>query len=165
MVDFLDMLKNNLSNEWNPRLHPAQGADGFPRLVQELGPMQFTIVQLSAVQRAVGSVSEREDIDRLQMYVRLPFNVNEHYMADVTRLLNHLNGQLPLLGFIISADKNTVAFRYLHLFDPKNPGYALIEEAMTQIKFAVASFTQVIHTVSRGAASYEQVVHELDRHN
>ncbi len=165
MTDFLDTLKNNLSNEWNPRLHPAQGADGFPRLVQQLGPMQLTIVQLSAAQRAAGSAPEREDIDRLQMYIRLPFNIDEHYLTDTMRLLSYLNGQLPLLGFIISADKNTVAFRYLHLFDPKNPGYALIEEAMTQIKFAVANFTQVIHTVSSGAASYEQVIQDVDRHH
>ncbi len=158
MADFLEALQNHLSDEWDPQFHPVEGANRFPRLVQQLGPMQLTIVQLSAAQRAVGSVPEREELDRLQMYVQLPFGVEADHLTDTMQLLNHLNGQLPLLGFIIGAGGNTIAFRYLHLFDPHNPGYALIEEAMMQIKFAIANYTPVIHTVNSGAATYAQII-------
>ena len=162
MPDFLEALQNNLTDEWNPRLHPAEGAGGFPRLVQQLGPMQLVIVQLSAAQRAVGSPPQDDHIDRLQMYVRLPFNVAEDHLGETARLLSDLNGRLPLLGFIIGADGQTIAFRYLHLFDPQYPGWSLIEEAMTQIKFAVANFTPIIHTVSIGSATYEQVIQDIE---
>lgn len=163
MTDFLETLQNKLSSEWNPHLHPAQGAGSFPRLVQPLGPMELIIVQLSAAQRATGNVPQRDDVDRLQMYVQLPFNIDKNYLGETARLLSALNGRLPLLGFIIGADGKTIAFRYLHLFDPQQPGWPLIEEAMTQIKFAVANFTPVIHTVSNGSASYEQIIQDMDR--
>lgn len=162
MPDILDDLKQHLA-EHNPRILPAQGAGSIPHLVASVAGVDVVMAQISTAQAAQGADVLPAGVDALQMFARLPFALDPQRYDETAMLLSDINARIPTLGFIANAHDKVVAFRYMHLFDPDNPNYTLIAEALRNIDLAITTFSDAIQQVATGEKSYELVAPTLPR--
>ena len=160
MPDILQDIKDKLP-ERNIRLLPAQGDNDIPHLMVDVAGLEIVIAQISTAQQVSGGEPMRDGVDVLQMYARLRFEMNSTYYDETAMLLSDINSRIPLLGFIANAGERRVAFRYLHMVDPDQPNYTLIDEALEMIEFTVSMFGEFIQAVATGDKSYEVVVESL----
>ena len=154
MSTLLHTLKSTFASR-NPKL---ESANKIPHLYVPLDSLELIMTLASDIQ---GQQSDGNTVDFLQMFVQLPFNLDSLYYDETTMLMNYINARIPLLGFIVAIDQKTIAFRYMHLVNPKSPDVPLIEEAVSVIEFAVDTFSDAIRMVAIGESSYERVVDQL----
>lgn len=160
MPDILNQLAKNLEI-WNPQVQPAQGAGSIPHLFVTLGGLQGVVAQISTAQKAAGATEPRDGVDILQVFVNLPFKMNPQFFDETAMLLTIINAKLPTIGFIANPGTQQVAFRYMHLINPKDPNILLLDEAFSQIDVVIDLYIDAIKAVATGDKSYELVMQTL----
>lgn len=160
MPDILKQLEQNLSN-WNPQLQPAQGAGSIPHVFITVAGLTGAIAQISSAQKVAGAEPPRDGVDILQIFIKLPFEMDPQRFDETAMLISIINAKLPTIGFFADPSDRKVAFRYMHLINPNDPNMLLIDEALSNIDVVLDLYRDVIQSVATGKQSYELALQSL----
>ena len=102
--------------------------------------------------------SRFDEVDYLQFYAELPFQVEQGFVPDVAQLVLQLNRILPLVGFGLRVSERTIYYRYMMMFEGRQgPNHKLLVKAVEVIRFLLQEFCQAIEDVATGKKTLAQV--------
>lgn len=159
MPDILNTLKANL-NQWNPQVQPAQ-AGSVPHLFLTVAGMSAVVAQISTAQKLSGAEPLADDVDVLQIFVEMPFKMDVSAFAETAKLISVINAKLPTIGFIANPTNGQVAVRYMHLINPNEPNFTLLNEALSNIDVIIDIYADEIKPVATGNRTFEEAIDSL----
>jgi hypothetical protein len=160
MGDLLKKLERKLKNA---KLDPAE-AGSVPHLVIPLDGVDLVISQVSDAQKSAGEQQQPADpeIDYLQFFARLPYQIHPAQMGHVSAFMGYINARLPLVGFVVTADQKSPAYRYMMLVNPEQESTKLVGEAVEGISYAVRTFGELFRNLSTGEMEFPEAVQEAN---
>lgn len=105
---------------------------------------------------------ELDGASLLQCFVQVPAELADGAESDLMRLLNRINGHLPLVGFCYLDGERMLCYRHVLMIPNKGDSDgALVKQTAWMISYLLSTFGGAVASVAAGSRTIDDVINDI----